>query len=125
MDEQIKSHPIVPALSAGEVQRIPGFFFRSQALRQGTFGKAIVGIAMEIRKYAIEAFGTAVLVFVGCGAVTAGTYGTSLSIGAVPIGLAFGLTVTATRLDRFPDLTFAPPGKGATKWLRLQVACAM
>ena len=50
---------------------------------------------MEIRKYATEAFGTAVLVFVGCGAVTAGSYGTSLPIGAVPIGLAFGLTVTA------------------------------
>jgi aquaporin Z len=54
-----------------------------------------MGIAMEIRKYAAEAFGTAVLVFVGCGAVTAGTYGTFLPIGAVPIGLAFGLTVTA------------------------------
>ena len=50
---------------------------------------------MEIRKYAAEAFGTAVLVFVGCGAVTAGTYGAALPIGAVPIGLAFGLTVTA------------------------------
>jgi aquaporin Z len=54
-----------------------------------------MGIAMELRKCAAEAFGTAVLVFVGCGAVTAGTYGTSLPIGAVPIGLSFGLTVTA------------------------------
>jgi aquaporin Z len=50
---------------------------------------------MEIRKYAAEVFGTAVLVFIGCGAVTAGTYSASLPIGAVPIGLAFGLTVTA------------------------------
>ena len=50
---------------------------------------------MEIKKYAAEAFGTAVLVFVGCGSVTAGSFGTSLPIGAVPIGLSFGLTVTA------------------------------
>jgi hypothetical protein len=61
----------------------------------GTFSKSMVGIETEIRKYAAEAFGTAVLVFVGCEAVTAGTYGTSLPIGAVSIGLAFGLAVTA------------------------------
>lgn len=50
---------------------------------------------METRKYVAEGFGSAVLVFVGCGAVTAGAYGGSLPIGAVPIGLAFGLTVLA------------------------------
>jgi len=50
---------------------------------------------MEIRKYLAEAFGSAVLVFVGCGAVTTGAFGGALPIGAVPIGLAFGLTLIA------------------------------
>lgn len=50
---------------------------------------------MEVKTYIAEAFGTAALVFVGCGAVTAGAYGANLPIGALPIGLAFGLTVLA------------------------------
>lgn len=52
-------------------------------------------MGMNIEKYIAEAFGTAVLVFVGCGAVTAGALGTSLPLGALPIGLAFGLTAVA------------------------------
>lgn len=63
--------------------------------RLETLSAAIVGVDMEIRKYLAEALGSGALVFVGCGAVTAGTYGGALPIGAVPIGLAFGLTLVA------------------------------
>jgi aquaporin Z len=49
----------------------------------------------NIKKYLAELIGTAVLVLVGCGAVVIGGYGEALPIGAVPIGLAFGLAVTA------------------------------
>jgi aquaporin Z len=48
-----------------------------------------------VKKYLAECFGAAVLVFVGCGSVAMGSYGSSLPIGALPIALAFGLTVTA------------------------------
>ncbi len=47
------------------------------------------------KEYFAEFIGTAVLVFVGCGSVVIGAYGSSLLIGALPIALAFGLTVTA------------------------------
>ncbi|MBC8037991.1 MAG: aquaporin, partial [Rhizobiales bacterium] len=39
-------------------------------------------------------FGTAVLVFLGCGSVAIGGFGAALPMGALPIALAFGLTVT-------------------------------
>ena len=48
-----------------------------------------------IKKYIAELIGTAVLVLVGCGAVAIGGYGAVLPIGVMPIGLAFGLAVTA------------------------------
>jgi aquaporin Z len=48
-----------------------------------------------MKKYLAEFIGTATLILVGCGAVTIGGYGAALPIGVVPIGLAFGLAVTA------------------------------
>ena len=48
-----------------------------------------------MKRYLAELIGTAVLVLVGCGAIAIGGYGASLPLGVVPIGLAFGLTVTA------------------------------
>lgn len=45
-------------------------------------------------KLASEFFGTAVLVFLGCGSVAIGGFGSALPMGALPIALAFGLTVT-------------------------------
>lgn len=48
-----------------------------------------------MKKYLAELIGTAVLVFVGCGAVVFGGYGGAFPIGILPIGLAFGLAVTA------------------------------
>jgi aquaporin Z len=48
-----------------------------------------------MKRYLAELIGTAVLVLVGCGAITIGGYGGSLPLGVVPIGLAFGLAVTA------------------------------
>jgi aquaporin Z len=51
-----------------------------------------------IKKYLAELIGTAVLVLVGCGAVTIGGSGAALPIAAIavlPIGLAFGLALTA------------------------------
>lgn len=48
-----------------------------------------------IKKYLAELIGTAVLVLVGCGAVAIGGYGATLPLGVLPIGLAFGLAVTA------------------------------
>ncbi|MGY3484671.1 aquaporin Z [Bradyrhizobium sp. USDA 4011] len=47
------------------------------------------------KEYIAEFIGTAILVFVGCGSVVVGAYGSAIPIGALPIGLAFGLTVTA------------------------------
>ena len=47
------------------------------------------------KEYFAEFIGTAILVFVGCGSVVIGAYGPSFPIGALPIGLAFGVTVTA------------------------------
>jgi aquaporin Z len=47
------------------------------------------------KAYAAEFAGTAILVFVGCGSVAVGTYGSSILTGALPIALSFGLTVTA------------------------------
>jgi aquaporin Z len=53
----------------------------------------------NVKKYIAELIGTAVLVLVGCGAVAIGGYGAALGSGSVvdvlPIGLAFGLAVTA------------------------------
>jgi aquaporin Z len=48
-----------------------------------------------MKKYLAELIGTAVLVFVGCGAVIFSQFGGALPIGILPIGLAFGLAVTA------------------------------
>jgi aquaporin Z len=48
-----------------------------------------------MKKYVAELIGTATLVLVGCGAIAIGGYGAALPIGIVPIGLAFGLAVTA------------------------------
>ncbi len=45
-------------------------------------------------KLGSEFFGTAVLVFLGCGSVAIGGFGAALPMGALPIALAFGLTVT-------------------------------
>ena len=48
-----------------------------------------------IKKYLAELIGTAVLVLVGCGAVAIGGYAGEFPLGIVPVGLAFGLAVTA------------------------------
>lgn len=48
---------------------------------------------MTATKLISEFFGTAVLVFLGCGSVAIGGFGAALPIGALPIALAFGLTV--------------------------------
>jgi aquaporin Z len=49
----------------------------------------------SIKKYLAELIGTAVLVLVGCGAVAIGGYAAEFPLGIVPVGLAFGLAVTA------------------------------
>ncbi len=49
----------------------------------------------RLKKYVAELIGTAVLVLVGCGAITIGGYGSALPLGVVPIAFAFGLAVTA------------------------------
>jgi len=48
-----------------------------------------------IKKYLAELIGTAVLVLIGCGAVAIGGYGPEFPLGIMPVGLAFGLAVTA------------------------------
>lgn len=48
-----------------------------------------------IKKYLAELIGTAVLVIVGCGAIAIGGFAGSFPLGIVPVGLAFGLAVTA------------------------------
>jgi aquaporin Z len=48
-----------------------------------------------VKKYLAELIGTAVLVLVGCGAVVIGGFGPTFPLGVVPVGLAFGLAVTA------------------------------
>ncbi|MCA0424508.1 MAG: aquaporin [Proteobacteria bacterium] len=48
-----------------------------------------------MKKLIAEAFGTAVLVFVGCGSVVLAGWGGAMPLGALPIALAFGLSVTA------------------------------
>ena len=48
-----------------------------------------------MNKLIAEAFGTAVLVFVGCGSVVLAGLGAGLPLGVLPIALAFGLAVTA------------------------------
>jgi len=48
-----------------------------------------------MKKYLAELIGTAVLVLVGCGSVVFSGYGGAFPIGILPIGLAFGLAVTA------------------------------
>jgi aquaporin Z len=52
-------------------------------------------MSIAMKRYLAELIGTAILVLVGCGAIAIGGYGTTLPLGVVPIGLAFGLTVTA------------------------------
>ncbi|MBF9234181.1 aquaporin [Microvirga alba] len=46
-------------------------------------------------KFVAEAFGTAILVLIGCGAIVIGGYGPSFPLGIVPVGLAFGLSIMA------------------------------
>jgi len=48
-----------------------------------------------VKKYLAELVGTAVLVLVGCGAITLGGYAGAFPLGIVPVGLAFGLAVMA------------------------------
>lgn len=48
-----------------------------------------------MKKLIAEAFGTAVLVLVGCGSVALAGYGNAMPLGILPIALAFGLSVTA------------------------------
>lgn len=48
-----------------------------------------------MKKLIAEAFGTAVLVLVGCGSVALAGFGGVMPLGIVPIALAFGLSVTA------------------------------
>lgn len=48
-----------------------------------------------MNKLIAEAFGTAVLVFVGCGSATLAGWGAAAPMGFLPIALAFGLAVTA------------------------------
>jgi aquaporin Z len=48
-----------------------------------------------MKRYLAELIGTAILVLVGCGSVAIGGYAGALPLGVVPIGFAFGLTVTA------------------------------
>ena len=47
------------------------------------------------QKYLAEVFGTAVLVLVGCATIVAGGIGGAMPLGIFPIGMAFGMTVTA------------------------------
>lgn len=46
-------------------------------------------------KLVAEAFGTAVLVLLGCGALAIGGYGAAFPLGILPVALAFGLSVMA------------------------------
>jgi aquaporin Z len=48
-----------------------------------------------MNKLIAEAFGTAVLVFVGCGSAVLAGWGGAMPLGALPIAIAFGLSVTA------------------------------
>ena len=48
----------------------------------------------NLKPYLAEAFGTACLVLLGCASVTIGDNGMALPLGALPIALSFGLTVT-------------------------------
>jgi aquaporin Z len=48
-----------------------------------------------MQKLIAEAFGTAVLVLLGCGAVAIGGFGPSFPMGILPVALAFGLSVMA------------------------------
>ena len=48
-----------------------------------------------MKKYFAEFIGTGALCFIGCGAIVLGGYPSSFPLGILPIGLAFGLTVTA------------------------------
>lgn len=52
-------------------------------------------MSSPIKKYLAECVGTAILIFIGCGSVAVASYGAALPLGALPIALAFGLTVTA------------------------------
>ncbi len=48
-----------------------------------------------MRKYIAEAIGTFALIFFGCSSIVFGGYAGDFPLGILPIGLAFGLTVTA------------------------------
>lgn len=46
------------------------------------------------RELAAECFGTACLIFVGCGSVAIGGYGPTFPMGALPVALSFGFCLT-------------------------------
>lgn len=48
----------------------------------------------NFRELVAEFFGTACLIFVGCGSVVIGGFGADLPLGAMPIALSFGLCLT-------------------------------
>jgi aquaporin Z len=48
-----------------------------------------------MKKYLAELVGTAALCFIGCGAIALGGFAPTFPLGILPVGLAFGLTVTA------------------------------
>jgi aquaporin Z len=48
----------------------------------------------NFRELAAEFFGTACLIFVGCGSVVIGGFGADLPLGAMPIAVSFGLCLT-------------------------------
>lgn len=48
-----------------------------------------------MKKYLAEAIGTAVFCFIGCGAIIIGAFPGDFPLGLLPIGLAFGLAITA------------------------------
>jgi aquaporin Z len=48
-----------------------------------------------MKKYLAEAIGTAIFCLIGCGAIIIGAYPGDLPLGFLPIGLAFGLAITA------------------------------
>lgn len=48
-----------------------------------------------MQKFIAEAFGTAVLVLIGCGAITIAGYAPTFPLGIIAVGLAFGLSIMA------------------------------
>jgi len=51
-------------------------------------------MTFDLRELSAEAFGTACLIFIGCGSVAIGGYGSAFPNGVLPIALSFGLCLT-------------------------------